>query len=330
VRTQAIFPSVAKRVGMYESFYVRAVSPYEPVGVWIRNTVHKAPGARPKGSVWCTVFDARGGRPYMHKLTSEELRAPHDDWIAVGQEGGEGAVLGPRRAEGRCGDARWSLRFGSGEAELRHLPRAWMYRAPFPRTKATSPFPAAQFDGVLELAGRDSIELRSWPGMVGHNWGAEHAERWIWLHGIGFEGEPAAWLDIAIARVRIAGRLTPWLANGALALDGHRHRLGGLARRGLRVSESADGCLLTLAGADGLALEARVDVPLQAAAGWRYSDPDGGDRDVVNCSVAALELAVQLPGGRGGRTLRTSHGAAYELGTRERDHGVPVAPFRDG
>jgi hypothetical protein len=315
---------------MYESFYVRAVSRDEPVGVWIRNTVHKAPGCRPKGSVWCTVFDARKGRPYMHKLTSEQLRAPRNAWIAVGEEGGEGSVLGPSRAEGSCGSARWSLRFGSGEPELRHLPRKWMYRAPLPRTKATSPLPAAEFDGVLELAGRDAIELRSWPGMVGHNWGSEHAERWIWLHGVDFEAAPSAWLDIVLGRVRIAGRLTPWLANGALALDSHRHRLGGLAARRLRVSESANGCLLALPGADGLALEARVDVPPQAAAGWRYRDPAGGDHDVVNCSVAALEVVVHLPGGRARQTLRTSHGAAYELGMRERDHAVPIAPFGDG
>jgi hypothetical protein len=330
VHTQAIFPSVPQRAGIYESFYMRAVSPVEPVGIWIRNTVHKAPGGRPQGSVWCTVFDARNGRPYMHKLTSEELRAPHEDWIAVGEEGGEGAVLGPSRAEGRCGDARWSLRFASGEPELRHLPREWMYRAPFPRTKATSPLPAAEVDGVLELAGRDAIELRSWPGMVGHNWGAEHAERWIWVHGIGFEDAPGVWLDVVLGRVRIAGRLTPWLANGAMALDGHRHRLGGLSARGLRVSESADGCLLRLPGADRLALELRVDVPPQAAAGWRYRDPAGGDHDVVNCSVAALEVIVQPSGGRPRRVLRSSHGAAYELGMRERDHGVPIAPFSDG
>jgi hypothetical protein len=314
---------------MYESFYLRAVSPEEPVGVWIRNTVHKPPGARPRGSVWCTVFDARRGRPFMHKLTTDRLSAPGDAWIAVGEEGGEGAVLGPGRAEGRCGGARWSLSFSSGERELRHLPRAWLYRAPLPRTKATSPLPAAEFDGLLELNGR-RIELRSWPGMVGHNWGSEHAERWIWLHGVGFEGAPGAWLDVTLGRVRIAGRLTPWIANGALAIDGRRYRIGGLTGRGLSVRESAGGCALTLRGEDGLTVEARVEVPRDAAAGWRYSDPGGDDHDVVNCSVSALELALELPGGRGRRTLRTAHGAAYELGMRERDHGVPVAPFTDG
>jgi len=338
--TQAIFPAMPLRAGMYESFYLRAVSPEEPIGVWIRNTVHKAPNRAPKGSVWCTVFDARLGRPFMHKLTSEELRVPDGGWIAVGDVpepgpepgagDGEGASLGPGRAEGRCGEARWSLRFVSGEPELRHLPRAWLYRAPLPRTKLTSPAPAASFDGVVELPGRDPIELRGWPGMVGHNWGSEHAERWIWLHGIAFDGAPEAWLDVALGRLKIAGRMTPWVANGALSLDGRRHRLGGLAARGLHVSESTDGCMLRLAGEHGLTVQARVEVPAQTAAGWRYTDPRGGDHEVVNCSVATLELSVTQQGAGAPRTLRTAHGCAYELGMRERDHGVPIAPFADG
>ena len=51
---------------------------------------------------------------------------------------------------------------------------------------------------------------------------------------------------------------------------------------------------------------------------------------MVNCSIASLELTLKLPGSEARRTLRTSHGAAYELGMRERDHGVPLAPFPDG
>jgi hypothetical protein len=327
--TQPVFPSASTGSGMYESFYLRAVSPREPVGVWIRSTVHKAPDRAARGSVWCTVFDARRGRPFMHKFTSEQLRVPPGGWIKIGEPGdGEGAVLGPQGAEGRCGPARWSLRWRSQEDELRHLPRRWLYRAPLPRTKPTSPLPAAAFDGIVELEGRDPIALVDWPGMVGHNWGAEHAERWIWLHGIGFAEDPSCWLDVALGRIAIAGRLTPWVANGALSLDGRRHRLGGLTGRGLVVRESAHGLMLRLAGG-GHSVQARVEVPPGAAAGWRYSDPDGGDHDVVNCSVSALELLVS---GRSGaeRRFSTAHGAAYELGMRERDHGVPVAAFADG
>jgi hypothetical protein len=324
--TAAIFQKAPMRAGMYESFYMRAVSPEEPLGLWIRHTVHKAPGQRPRGSVWCTVFDARTGRPFMHKLTNEELSIPDGGWIAVGQS----ASMGPGQAQGSCGDAHWSLRFASDEPELRHLSPAWLYRTPLPRTKLTSPAPAATFDGVLELAGRSAIELRGWPGMVGHNWGTEHAERWIWLHGIGFEGAPDAWLDVALGRLKVAGRMTPWVANGALCIDGRRHRIGGLGARGLRVAESAQGCSLRLAGEHGLTVEARVEVPAQSAAGWRYADPDGAEHDVVNCSIAALELTVALPDAGAPRTVRTAHGGAYELGMRERDHGVPIAPFPDG
>jgi hypothetical protein len=321
-----VFPGVARRAGMYESFYLRAVSPEEPLGLCIRYTVHKRPGQRPRGSLWCTFFDGDGGRPFQHKLDVEAPAIPATGWIALGE-----ARFGPELATGACGGARWSLRISTSEPELRQLPSAWMYRAPLPRTKLTSPAPAARFDGVIELPGSPSrtVELRGWRGMIGHNWGSEHAERWIWLHGIDFAEDSTAWLDVAIGRIRVAGRLTPWVANGVLSLAGRRHRLGGLAARGLLVAATAGRCRLSLPGAEGLVVEAHVDSPAGAIAGWRYADPDGGAHDVANCSIAALALTVNRPGERS-RTLRTAHGAAYELGMRERDHGVPIAPFPDG
>jgi hypothetical protein len=333
--TRAMFATASARAALYESFYVRAVSPDEPVGVWIRYTVRKPPGRTPTGSLWCTVFDAGRGRPFMHKLTTHELRAPAGAWISIG----DASAIGPGSAYGECGPARWSLRFASKEAELRHLSPAWLYRTPLPRTKLTSPAPAASFDGTLELAAGEGIELRGWPGMVGHNWGSEHAERWIWLHGVGFAGAPDAWLDVALGRVRVGGRLTPWLASGALSLDGERRRIGGLAAPATDVAECADGCALALRGERGMRLSASVAVPAQSAAGWRYSDPDSersrdAEHDVINCSVAALELSVRTRGGAA-RILRSEHGCAYELGMRaphdtdDGGHGVPLAPFAD-
>jgi hypothetical protein len=317
---------------MYESFYLRAVDLHEPRGVWIRHTVQKPSGRAPNGSLWCTAFDAARGRPFMHKLTSERLRVPPDAWIEVGEpDEGErqGGTMSGERSLGACGAAEWSLRIASQERELRHLPREWLYRAPLPRTKLTSPAPAASFAGSVRLGDRE-IELDGWRGMVGHNWGAEHAERWIWLHGICFEGMPEAWLDVALGRLKIAGRLTPWVANGALSVGGRRMRIGGLGARGLQVSESVEGCTLRLPGEHGLVVEARASVPAGTAAGWHYGDPDGGaGHDVVNCSIAALELTVKAPGEQS-RSLHAAHGAVYELGMRERDHGVPIAPFGDG
>lgn len=321
-----VFPTATLRKGMYESFYLRTFSPSEPIALWIRHTVHKRPGDPARGSIWCTVFDHRHGPPFMHKQSFQQLEVPQGDWIGIGGQ----ARMGPRGAQGSCGPASWSLRLDSSEPPLRHLKPSWLYRAPLPRTKLTSPSPNARFKGTLDLPGRPPLELQDWPGMVGHNWGSEHAERWIWLHGSGFSQAPGAWLDVALGRLALAGRMTPWVANGALSIDGRRYRLGGLTASRARVSESPAGCSLALTGGHGLALQAKARVPELSTAGWRYADPDGGEHDVLNCSVAALELTVSSPGREAPRTLSTGHGGVYELGMRERDHGMPIAPFSDG
>jgi hypothetical protein len=326
MRASALFPNAKARVGMYESFYLRACSPLEPIAVWIRYTIHKRPGHPPQGSLWCTVFDAARGAPFMHKLTAPSPRVPPGAWIEIDEQ----AKFGPDGAEGSCGPARWSLRFTTAETELRHLRPEWLYRAPLPRTKLTSPAPLALFEGVVELPDRPPLELAGWPGMVGHNWGSEHAERWIWLHGCQFADSPRSWLDLAAGRLAIAGRMTPWVANGVLSVDGVRHRLGGVFGRRPSVAETPRGCALTVAGRDGLSVELQADVPAGVAAGWRYADPDGGEHDVVNCSIAGLRLELRGAGGQAPRVIRSEHGGVYELGMRERDHGVTLAPFPDG
>ncbi|MGN6372771.1 MAG: hypothetical protein ACTHM1_07240 [Solirubrobacteraceae bacterium] len=45
--------------------------------------------------------------------------------------------------------------------------------------------------------------------------------------------------------------------------------------------------------------------------------------------MASLTLNVH-PRDRAATVLHTGHGGAYELGMRERDHGVALAPFPDG
>lgn len=331
MRVEPVFASAPSEAGIYESFYLRAVSPHEPLGVWIRHTVRKEPGQAPTGSVWCTVFDASERAPAMHKASFEEVRVPPGGWIEIGGR----TAMGPAGAQGECGPARWSLGVQALAPELRHLRPALLYRTPLPRTKLTSPAPLARFDGVLELEGRPPIELSGWHGMVGHNWGTEHAARWIWMHGCDFPGAPGAWLDLAAGRVQVGSRLTPWIVNGALSFDGATRRLAGRPV----VTEDPWSAQLELRGAGGLSVRASVTVPPASVAGWRYADPGvagpagagpAGEHDVANCSIAGLELAISRRGEGGRLVLRSAHGGAYELGMRERDHGVPLAPFADG
>jgi hypothetical protein len=164
--------------------------------------------------------------------------------------------------------------------------------------------------------------------MVGHNWGSEHAERWSWIEANDF-GEAEAWFDAGLGRIEIGGWTTPWIANAMLSLDGERHRLGGLGRiRSTRISERPTGCDFQLAG-PGIRVSGRVGSEQRNFVGWIYADPTGPEHNTVNCSICDLELTVERPG-HATRRLNCAGAAAYELGMRETDHGIPVQPYGDG
>jgi hypothetical protein len=307
--------------GGYESFYLRAVDPARPRGVWLRHTIHQAPGHGPVGSIWVTLLDADAPAPVTHKLTVPSPQAVEGGGVRIGE-----SVFGADAVRGGAGPgASWDLRWDGDEPPLRHLPKAIMYSAPLPRTKLESPHPAARFAGRVTV-GDTTLELDGWPGMVGHNWGAQHAERWIWLHGVAFDGMPDAWLDLSLGRVRLGPFTTPWIANGAVSVGGHRVRLGGTTARA-HVHEHPLALDLRLTRG-----HARVRLTVHSrrpqTAVWRYADPDGSEHHVANCSVAELEAVVHPEGGTP-LTLRTAHGGTYELGMREHTHGLPVQPFPD-
>ena len=165
--------------------------------------------------------------------------------------------------------------------------------------------------------------------MVGHNWGTQHAERWIWLHGALFDGRGHdTWLDVALGRIKVGPFTTPWIANGALSLDGRRHRIGGIGKaRATRVVETPEGCEFTLPGA-GVTVRGRVSARRKDLVGWVYADPDGSEHDTVNCSIADLDLEVVLEGSPPS-SLSAPGSATYELGMREKDHGIRIQPFPD-
>lgn len=305
----ARFPRVAARRGHYESFYVKAAAPAGASALWLRYTAHKRPGDAPVGSLWCTLFRA-GLRPAAVKETvmPGSLAAGGGALVRVGASrlGADGAT-----GSAGAGRARWDLRFAAAEPPFTHLPSPLLYRTPLPRTKSLSLAPLMRVSGSVEVDG-DHVVLDGWPGMLGHNWGAEHAERWIWLHGVDDAGD---WLDVALARIRLGGRTTPWIANGCLSLGGRRRRIRGTAR----VEEDP---LRARFEAGGLRGSVSAPSPEEVVV-FRYADPAGGEHHTAHCSVATLEASA------GGRTLRCAGGAAYELGMRERDHGLPVEPYPD-
>jgi hypothetical protein len=317
--TEARFPSVKESAGHYESWYVKACSPDAPLAVWIRYTVHKKPGEEPTGSVWFTLFETGAGGPLAAKETVPAPTTGERDWVRVGGEAG----IGDGRAFGWAGSAWWELTYESPEPPLFHLPSNWMYGARLPKTKLCSPLPAAYVNGRLGVGDR-TISIDGWRGMIGHNWGSEHAERWIWLHGLTDDGD---WLDLAVARVRMGRVITPWVASGAVSLQGERHALGGPGRS-VEVTEGPGECDFHVSGR-GVSVHGDVRAAVEDFVAWPYADPGGGEHHSINCSVADMRLRVE-PRNAPVRALEVRGAAAYELGVRETDHGIPVQPFPDG
>ncbi|MCW4351976.1 hypothetical protein ONR57_01510 [Hoyosella sp. YIM 151337] len=324
MRTSARFPEIDHRTGHYESFYLKATEPSGGRGVWIRYTVHKRPNADPTCSLWFTLFAPDAPQATKVTFDATSLTTPQGSYIRIAE-----AEIAPGRAYGSISsealNANWDLTFSDRHQVLRHLPADWMYTGPLPRTKLLSPHPGVLWSGRLTVD-NERIDLRDWPGMVGHNWGREHAERWIWLHAPLRDG---GYLDIGAGRIKLGPLTTPWVANGMLVLDGAAHRLGGLPGvPRTHIDELPDQCNFVLPSKE-VAVRGRVSAPRERYVGWVYADPDGGEHNTVNCSIADLDLEIDRPGETPQR-MHVSGSATYELGMRETDHGIPMQPFPDG
>lgn len=316
------FPGVARGDGLYESYFVKARHPARAQAFWLRHTVHKRPGHDPTGAVWLTLFDGDAAEPVraVKESFAADRLAP-DGYARIGE-----SWLRPGRGTGAAGGTAWDFSFATDEAEQRHLPAEWMYTAGVPRTKSLTPHPAARFGGRL-----GDLDLDGWTGVVSHNWGTEHAERWIYLHCGHFDGrDEHTWLELVIGRIKLGPATTPWVANGALQLDGERHRVGGPQRaRATKVDEHPTGARFVVTG-DGVRVEGELSAPRERFVAWRYASPDMDERHSVHSSLADLRIHVRRAG-KPDVELVAPAGATYELGMRPNDeHGIALQPYEDG
>ena len=183
MRTEARFPGIGPGSGHYESFYIKATRPGGGRAIWIRHTVHKRPGeeldrvglvhalrrrrAGPAGDQGDRAGRPRSRRPPAPNRGRRRLaRARRGD-------GARSSTDGARRRAGSCA-------FDQGPEAFRHLPYEFLYGPRCRRRSSSPPTPTPASRGSVTVDG-ERIELDAWPGMIGHNWGAEHAERWIWI-----------------------------------------------------------------------------------------------------------------------------------------------------
>ncbi|MGE4426546.1 MAG: hypothetical protein AB7G37_08860 [Solirubrobacteraceae bacterium] len=260
---------------------------------------------------------------------------------AAGERGMDGSSLGPDGTVGAISmsderpGARWDLTFAGGGEPLAHLPFPGLYGSPLPRTKPTSPRPEWRISGTVAVGGV-TVTLDDAPGVLGHNWGSEHAHRWLWLHGTGFDAAPDTWIDVAMARVRVgSGRASltlPWAAVGALSLHGRRIPLGLSARRRPgRVRHWSPGrTVVELPAADGH-VEVEHHTPPEQMVAWIYADAAGGeDHHALNGSRTAVRV-TWVPRRGAPVTVEAPFGGVLEQGIpADEPHPVPVLPFADG
>ena len=176
-----------------------------------------------------------------------------------------------RRAAGLLGAdlrrRRRALQVPAGRLALRGAAAADQVRRALPRRPLRRPARDRR---------RRTIELDGWPGMIGHNWGTEHAERWVWLEGTGFDGRARHLLRRRrrADQARAAGR-PPGSPPGCSSSTASAHRLGGFGKiRSATIEESPTACAFVLPGKD-IVVRGRVSAPRKDFVGWVYADPEG-------------------------------------------------------
>jgi hypothetical protein len=312
--------------GHYESWFLRANHPDEPLAFWIRYTIF-SPRGRPAdalGEVWAIHFDGIRGEI---RAAKSEIPLGDCGFSAEGLEVRIGdATLTPGQLEGAARAAsteiRWSLRYAEGQRPLLLLPRA-MYERGFPKAKAVIPAPNAVFDGTIAVAGVEK-PIAGWRGSQNHNWGSRHTDEYAWGQVAGFDDAPDAFLECSSARVRIGPLRTPWLTLLVLRLDGEELRLNSLWQA-VRASQDLRAFEWSFESShDGVRVKGHIHAPAQAFIALPYYNPPGGTKTCLNSKLAACVLTVERPG-RPPRTLTSRHRAAFEILTDRRDHGIPYA-----
>lgn len=312
--------------GHYESWFQRANHPTRPLAFWIRYTlfVPRGRAADAVGERWAVWFDGEARQvtavkdvvPYARCRTSGRGLD-----VAIAD-----ATLDATSLAGavscRGHDLSWSLSYTSPEEPLLLLPES-MYTASFPRAKALVGSPLAVYTGSVTVDGT-AQRIDGWIGSQNHNWGSRHTDRYAWIQVAGFDDAPRSFLEVGIAKVKLAGPLhTPWMTPIVLRHEGVEHRFNALGttlrnhgRYGLFHADFSG-------ASDEGTIEGHVEAPPDAFVGLPYDNPPGGRKTCLNTKIASSVLTFTPRGGAPVRLTTTSR-AAFEILTDDHDHGVPV------
>ena len=258
---------------------------------------------------------------------SEAEIAPNCLYIRVAD-----VELAQGRAKGTLVDEQsgerisWDLSYTTEPQGFRHLPYPWMYEGKIPKSKANSPQIDSRFSGTVSVKGV-TTRIEDAPGMLGHNWGAQHAEDWTWAHCNQWTGVEGVVFEGVTSKVKMGMMTTPRLTVLHLRLPGERLTFNGLWQL-VRTKSKAEGLRWSFAGQSGdRRLEGTFSAPVERFVGVDYHDPDGRIAHCLNTKIADGAIALYGRGSRGWEQLLAAtcdRSAALEVGSRTSTFDVPI------
>lgn len=302
------------RAGHYESWFQRANHPTRPLAFWIRYTIFNPKGAPEdaQGELWGMWFDGekKDVRAFYQALPIAECSFAADRMQAkIGASELTAAAL-----RGRIEDAgktmSWDLAYEGEAPPLLLYPEDYYFRA-LPKAKVLTANPLVRYDGVLRMAdGEQRIER--WLGCQSHNWGTKHTDLYAWTQVAGFDGAPDAYLECAVAKLKIGGVWLPKLAPLVLRLDGEDHLLSTPGALWKNRGSYGDWRMEIDAFGKGIHVNVVTTAKTEAFAALPYRNPPGGVKRCLNSKIARCELTVQKDG-QPAKKLVASHNAAFEI-----------------
>jgi len=313
-----------QRDGHYESWFVRANHPTRRRAFWIRYTI-LSPHRRPEaavGELWAIHSDGESGRITAAK-SETPLAACRFGADALDVRIGD-ATLQPGALHGQIptpASLGWNLRYDGGGPPLLLLP-ASLYSTRLPRAKVVTPRPQVRFSGTLVIEDQ-TVAIQDWVGSENHNWGSRHTDAYAWGQVAGFDGAPAAFLEVTTARLKLGPVWTPRLTLLVLRLGDQEFRLNDLAT----AFRSTGRWSYFRWEFDARRADVRIRGHLSAMrdtfVGLTYGNPPGGSHQCLNSKLAACELVLERRG-HPPLELKTASRAAFEILTDDHDHGVPI------
>lgn len=302
---------------LVESYFAKLNSPDGGRALWLKFTASKRSGGSTLAEAWAVAFQ-RGQPPVASKrawqLAESELSAAF--------RGAEQLELGvcrldASRTSGELASPShigWQLSFQPArlDSPLSPLPRAF-YRESLPTSKLVSQHPDLRFSGSFHL-GEQEVDVSSWRGMLGHNWGRRHTPGYAWLHCNQFREDSAGLVDCVLEAVS-APLLGRRLGCAVLRLPGMSLTFGFCDWRAGAEARSPTSWSFCVERES-----ARLDVEVQAleseTAGLRYANPTAGGVDCLNSKLARVSLVLERRcGASAGRWLRlVSDAGALEHG----------------